>query len=92
MRCLEPAAGPASRSRDVKESGGTLPDGWGCPRGAHPIPIALNGQTCQDSDEQLDDEDDVNSMEADMECASYQVSPSWVLPLMSAADRPVPGG
>eukprot|EP00959_Pyramimonas_sp_CCMP1952_P346353 7253864-Pyramimonas_sp.AAC.1 len=47
MRSIEPAAGPASRSRDVKESSGAppaAPDGRGRPRGTYPIPIALNGQ------------------------------------------------
>eukprot|EP00959_Pyramimonas_sp_CCMP1952_P113269 2367565-Pyramimonas_sp.AAC.1 len=89
MRSIEPAAGPASRSRDIRESSGALPavpDGWGRPRGAHPAPLALNGQPGQDSDEQLDDEDEVNSMEAGMEYADFQTSPSRVLPLMNAAD------
>eukprot|EP00959_Pyramimonas_sp_CCMP1952_P240346 5022829-Pyramimonas_sp.AAC.1 len=65
------------------------PDGWGNTQGTHPIPIALNGQTGQDSDEQLDDEDDINSMEEDIYYANSQVSPSRGLSLMSDADNPV---
>eukprot|EP00959_Pyramimonas_sp_CCMP1952_P330231 6914373-Pyramimonas_sp.AAC.1 len=75
MRSVEPAAGLASGSQDVKESGGvfpSVPDGWGRTQGTYPIPIALNGQPCQDSDEQLGDEDDINSMEEYIEYANYR--------------------
>eukprot|EP00959_Pyramimonas_sp_CCMP1952_P405933 8507357-Pyramimonas_sp.AAC.2 len=75
MRTVVPAAGQASGSQEAEESRGvypTVPDGWGNAQGTHPIPIALNGQAGQDSDEQLDDEDDINSMEEDVEYANYQ--------------------
>eukprot|EP00959_Pyramimonas_sp_CCMP1952_P057520 1200840-Pyramimonas_sp.AAC.1 len=95
MRSVEPAAGLASGSKDGKESGGmppSVPDGWGRAHGTYPIPIALDGQAGQDSDEQLDDENDINSMEEDIEYANFQVSPGQDLSLMSAADHPVPDG
>eukprot|EP00959_Pyramimonas_sp_CCMP1952_P302995 6339767-Pyramimonas_sp.AAC.1 len=56
---------------------------------ARPIPIALRGQTGQDSDEQLDDESDIGSMETDIEYAKYQVSIGRDLPSIMDADHPV---
>eukprot|EP00959_Pyramimonas_sp_CCMP1952_P203450 4254626-Pyramimonas_sp.AAC.1 len=91
MRTVVPAAGQASGSGEAEGSRGacpTVPDGWGNAQGTYPIPIASNGHTSQDSDEQLDDGDDISSMEEDIEYANYQVSLGRDLSSMIDADRP----
>eukprot|EP00959_Pyramimonas_sp_CCMP1952_P427978 8962924-Pyramimonas_sp.AAC.1 len=92
MRTIVPAAGQASGSGEAEGSRGacpTVPDGWGNPQGTHPIPIALNGQTGQDSDKQFDDGNDINSMEEGIEHANYQVSLGRDLSSIMDADHPV---
>eukprot|EP00959_Pyramimonas_sp_CCMP1952_P205078 4288355-Pyramimonas_sp.AAC.1 len=92
MRTIAPAAGQASGSGEAEGSRGarpTVPDGWGNAQGTHPIPIALNGQTGQDSDEQFDDRDDINSIEENIDYANYEASFGRDLSSIIDEDHPV---
>eukprot|EP00959_Pyramimonas_sp_CCMP1952_P340223 7125888-Pyramimonas_sp.AAC.1 len=56
-----------------------------------PIPIALNGHFGQDSDDPMDREHEINSMEKDFDYASKGVSLSRDLSSLMDADHPVQG-
>eukprot|EP00959_Pyramimonas_sp_CCMP1952_P273597 5718676-Pyramimonas_sp.AAC.1 len=89
-----PVAGEASESGEAPASTGACPDvpgGWGSASGILPIPIAFNGQFGQDSDEPIDKEHEINSMEEDFEYANKGVSLSRELPSLMDADHPAQG-